>query len=122
MRNKIPHTMLASVAIPHAGFPRKHVIVSSFVCFHNLSPSGFSAKLDGCHICSLCFHWNVLQILLCLQVVWSTIIELDVKEELTNDHGFRRFVPESQIKNTVCIVCFHKHVFTYLYMHMIMFM
>ena len=52
-----------------------------------------------------------LQILLYFQVVLSTIIELDVEEELTNDHGFRRFVPESQNKNTVCIVCFYKQVF-----------
>ena len=52
---------------------------------------------------------NRLQILY-LQVVLSTIIELDVEEELTNDHGFRRFVPESQNKNTVCIVCFHEQI------------
>ena len=46
-----------------------------------------------------------------LKVVLYTIIEMYVVEENTNNHGFRRFVPESQNKNTVCIVCFHEQIF-----------
>ena len=54
---------------------------------------------------------NRLQILY-LQVVLSTIIELNVEEEFTNDHGFRRSVPQN--KNNVCTVCFHnKHLEIY---------
>ena len=50
---------------------------------------------------------KILQILY-LQVVLSTIIELNVEEEFTNDHGFRRSVPQN--KNNVCsIVCFHNN-------------
>ena len=48
---------------------------------------------------------NRLQILY-LQVVLSTIIELNVEEEFTNDHGFRRSVPESQNKKNVRIYVF----------------
>ena len=63
-------------------------------------------KKDTFSICNIANYHYVS-----IQVVLSTIIELDVEEELTNDHGFRRFVPESQNKNTVCIVCFHEQIF-----------
>ena len=38
-----------------------------------------------------------------LQVVLFTIIEMEIVEEYTNNHGFRRFVPESQKKEEVSI-------------------
>ena len=78
--------------------------INKYSC--NFNVISVMGKLPATSYVRLVDIWLIfVQLYPFIEVVLFTIIEMHIEEEITNNHGrLKRFIPEAQIQDKVCII------------------